>query len=119
MLRSAACIEDACIHEEDAMPTIEMTCPKCASTMVSFERNGVTVEQCTGCRGVFLDRGELEQLIDAESRYIASGSVDPRAANWPLPRQSPRSSGHAGGHGSSGHDGRQSGRRGFLGGLFD
>ena len=33
----------------------ELTCPKCQSPMRSYERNGVTVDQCTGCRGVFLD----------------------------------------------------------------
>lgn len=102
------------------MPMIEMTCPKCGSAMVSFERNGVTIEQCTGCRGVFLDRGELEQLIDAESRYLASGSGDPRATSWPLPGQRPRSSDHHDRErGSSGHGDRRSGRRGFLGDLFD
>ena len=37
--------------------------------MRSYERNGVTIDQCTGCRGVFLDRGELERLIDAESSF--------------------------------------------------
>jgi Zn-finger nucleic acid-binding protein len=41
-------------------------CPKCGSAMTSQERSGVVVEQCTGCRGVFLDRGELEALIDTE-----------------------------------------------------
>ena len=40
--------------------------------MVSFERNGVTIEQCQQCRGVFLDRGELEQLIDATERAYAA-----------------------------------------------
>jgi Zn-finger nucleic acid-binding protein len=29
----------------------------------------VTIDQCSGCRGVFLDRGELERLVDAESSY--------------------------------------------------
>jgi hypothetical protein len=38
----------------------ELVCPKCESPMRSYERNGVTIDQCTGCRGVFLDRGELE-----------------------------------------------------------
>ena len=47
----------------------EMICPKCQSPMRSYERNSVTVDQCTGCRGVFLDRGELERLVDAESAY--------------------------------------------------
>ncbi len=37
--------------------------------MTSYERNGITIDQCTECRGVFLDRGELERLIDAEAAY--------------------------------------------------
>lgn len=37
--------------------------------MRSYERNGVTVDQCSGCRGIFLDRGELEHLIDAEGAF--------------------------------------------------
>jgi Zn-finger nucleic acid-binding protein len=52
-----------------------LTCPKCGGDMRSYERNGVVVEQCTECRGLFLDRGELERLIDAESRHYGdSGS---------------------------------------------
>ena len=41
--------------------------------MRSYERNGVHVDQCTGCRGIFLDRGELERLVDAEARWNARG----------------------------------------------
>jgi Zn-finger nucleic acid-binding protein len=37
--------------------------------MRSYERNGVTVDQCSECRGIFLDRGELERLVDAESAW--------------------------------------------------
>jgi Zn-finger nucleic acid-binding protein len=37
--------------------------------MRSYERNGVVVDQCTECRGIFLDRGELERLVDAEDRH--------------------------------------------------
>lgn len=37
--------------------------------MRSYERNGVTVDQCGDCRGIFLDRGELERLIDAENSH--------------------------------------------------
>jgi Zn-finger nucleic acid-binding protein len=46
-----------------------MNCPKCDAGMKSYERNGIQVDQCTGCRGIFLDRGELEHLIDAESNF--------------------------------------------------
>jgi len=37
--------------------------------MRSYERNGITVDQCTECRGLFLDRGELEHLIGAENAF--------------------------------------------------
>jgi uncharacterized protein len=37
--------------------------------MRSYERSGVTIDQCTGCRGVFLDRGELERMVDAEGSF--------------------------------------------------
>ena len=37
--------------------------------MRSYERNGVVLEQCNECHGIFLDRGELERLIGAESAH--------------------------------------------------
>jgi Zn-finger nucleic acid-binding protein len=40
--------------------------------MRTYERNGVTVDQCTDCRGIFLDRGELERLVDAEQGWQRS-----------------------------------------------
>ena len=48
---------------------MELTCPKCHGSMRSYERGGVTVDQCSDCRGIFLDRGELERLIDAEASH--------------------------------------------------
>ena len=54
-----------------------LTCPKCRGEMRSYERNGVTVDQCGECRGIFLDRGELERLVDAELQYN-SPSPQPR-----------------------------------------
>jgi Zn-finger nucleic acid-binding protein len=38
-------------------------------------RNGVTIEQCTKCHGMFLDAGEFEQLLGAESSFLGR---DPR-----------------------------------------
>jgi uncharacterized protein len=46
-----------------------LTCPKCHGPMRTYERSGVTVDQCTECRGIFLDRGELERLVDAETSF--------------------------------------------------
>ncbi len=48
---------------------MQMTCPKCHGQMRQYERNGVTVDQCTECRGIFLDRGELERLTQAENAW--------------------------------------------------
>ena len=48
-----------------------LTCPKCGSEMRSYERNQVHVDQCTGCGGLFLDRGELEALVAAENAWHA------------------------------------------------
>ena len=51
---------------------MQMTCPKCHGEMRTYERSGVTIDQCTECRGIFLDRGELERLVDAEQGWQRS-----------------------------------------------
>jgi Zn-finger nucleic acid-binding protein len=48
--------------------------------MRTYERNGVNVDQCTGCKGIFLDRGELEALINAEASFSASAAPAAPAA---------------------------------------
>lgn len=101
-------------------PTATLTCPKCSGQMRSYERNGVTVDQCTDCRGIFLDRGELERLIEAEDVHYTSGAggrgeravgTDPRAAS------------DDSGYGDEYERGRGRGERkrrgGFLGDLLD
>ena len=39
--------------------------------MQTVERGGVRFEQCDSCRGIFLDHGELEQIVSAENSYYA------------------------------------------------
>ena len=56
--------------------------------MRTYERNGVHVDQCTECRGIFLDRGELEKLVDAENSWHGEG---PAAAPGPPPGAAPGS----------------------------
>ena len=48
----------------------QLTCPKCDAPLHRFERSGVVIERCTRCRGVFLDRGELEHLIEVEGALL-------------------------------------------------
>jgi Zn-finger nucleic acid-binding protein len=54
----------------------DLLCPKDQAAMRSIERNGVTIERCSECGGVFLDRGELERLMQAETAYTARGYRD-------------------------------------------
>ena len=37
--------------------------------MRTVDKNGVHIDQCEGCRGIFLDRGELEAIAGAESSF--------------------------------------------------
>jgi uncharacterized protein len=53
----------------------ELICPKCQGLMRTYERSGITVDQCGDCRGIFLDRGELERLVDAEQGWQRSHSA--------------------------------------------
>jgi Zn-finger nucleic acid-binding protein len=53
--------------------------------MRNYERNQVMVDQCTGCGGLFLDRGELERLYSAESAFY-----DGPPTGTSQPRQEPR-----------------------------
>jgi Zn-finger nucleic acid-binding protein len=43
--------------------------------MRQYERSGIHVDQCSECRGIFLDRGELERLIDAEAAFHAPAAA--------------------------------------------
>lgn len=55
-----------------------MQCPKCHAMMHTYNRNGVQIEQCSGCRGIFLDYGELEALTRLESQYTSQYGQVPR-----------------------------------------
>jgi len=46
-----------------------MRCPKCDVTLLASERQGVEVDHCPHCRGVWLDRGELDKIVDRYASY--------------------------------------------------
>ena len=108
--------------------------------MRTVDRQGIHIDQCDGCRGIFLDRGELESILQAEQRYTAAAAAPPpyqgggyAAPPPPQPtayygdsprgyRDSPRGY-HGGGYHDSprgyhgGHGKRR--RKSFLEELFD
>jgi Zn-finger nucleic acid-binding protein len=58
-------------------------CPKCQNVMKTVDKNGIHIEQCEGCRGIFLDRGELEQIASAESAYYSQAAPPPYRPDVP------------------------------------
>lgn len=50
-----------------------MKCPVCKDvTLLMSEKKGVEIDYCPECRGIWLDRGELEKLIQSEEKYVSS-----------------------------------------------
>ncbi len=54
-----------------------MQCPVDGETLVMTDRNGVEIDYCPKCRGVWLDRGELDKILD---RAAGSGPGAPAPA---------------------------------------
>jgi Zn-finger nucleic acid-binding protein len=101
-----------------------MKCPTCTDTaLVMTDRQGVEIDYCPQCRGVWLDRGELDKLIDrAGPTAVAAPAYAPTPARRPDFVDSDHGSHHSGhhsGHPSSG--GYPAGRRkkSWLSDIFD
>ena len=48
-----------------------MKCPVCKDvTLLMSEKKGVEIDYCPECRGIWLDRGELEKIMEKEDTYI-------------------------------------------------
>lgn len=85
-----------------------MQCPIDGSQLVMTERSGVEIDYCPQCRGVWLDRGELDKIIERSVPAAAPPPPPSRAYHDDRPTQ------------SSGEDRyRKKKRGGFLEDLFD
>ena len=85
-----------------------MKCPICAVDLVMSERSGIEIDYCPTCRGVWLDRGELDKIIERSQPVRAEA---PPAVAQGQTQLLPRKEYHGGGdhhgdhhdeHGSSG-----------------
>ncbi len=81
-----------------------MQCPVDGTTLVMTDRQGVEIDYCPQCRGVWLDRGELDKIVER------SAPEAPRAAA-PAPQS-------RGGY-DEGHAPRKKRRGSFLDDIFD
>ena len=52
-----------------------MKCPVCEASLQMTERSGVEIDYCPACRGVWLDRGELDKIIGRSGRDTGSGRL--------------------------------------------
>lgn len=43
-----------------------MCCPKCGSTLLTVDYKGIAIDECSHCKGVWLDASELEQILRLE-----------------------------------------------------
>lgn len=103
-----------------------MLCPVCKVGLHMSDRQGIEIDYCPQCRGIWLDRGELDKIIE---RNVASEAPAPAApqAPPPSPQGGPWQQGggypqQGYGQGGYGHDPRyykHKRRKSFLEELFD
>ncbi len=61
-----------------------MKCPIDGATLTMSERSGIEIDYCPECRGVWLDRGELDKILDR-----VAAEAGPATAAPPAPPQAP------------------------------
>ena len=99
-----------------------MDCPICRTVnLVVSERQGIEIDYCPQCRGVWLDRGELDKIIDRASVAMPVGATEDRTPYYrdrPEYRDRPDPSYAYQDHRHGGY-GKRKKREGFLSDLFD
>jgi len=53
-----------------------MKCPNCNVSLLMTDRNGIEIDYCPECRGVWLDRGELDKIIERSSQNVKQSKAD-------------------------------------------
>ena len=114
--RLISCASDIPVTNQEALmtDTAAMPCPVCRVPLVMSERQGVEIDYCPQCRGVWLDRGELDKIIERGAQDSTPRPSQPT----PDPdhgRGSDRSYSHH--HHQGGHPPKR--RKSFLEELFD
>jgi uncharacterized protein len=68
-----------------------MKCPICNLDLLMAERQGIEIDYCPQCRGIWLDRGELDKIIERSSADSGGSPSRPNAVNDPpLSSEPPR-----------------------------
>ncbi len=97
-----------------------MQCPVCKEvTLVMADRQGIEVDYCPRCRGVWLDRGELDKLIERSAAQSGQWAAEGRTQYLSEPRDYSMHREYDDDRHYRGDDYRRRKKRGFLGELFD
>ena len=91
-----------------------MKCPVCNIELRMSERQGIEIDYCPECRGVWMDRGELDKVIERSLPASAVGDGGSRVEPY---RYNPSRYTVAGGDGYAGY--RTHKKKSLLGELFD
>lgn len=70
-----------------------MSCPVCRVPLAMSDRSGIEIDYCPQCRGVWLDRGELDKIIERAANDApapAQPAAAPPVAAPPPPQQAPQ-----------------------------
>ena len=59
-------------------PAVGMPCPVCKVALTMSERQGVEIDYCPQCRGVWLDRGELDKILERSAAADAAATMGRR-----------------------------------------
>jgi Zn-finger nucleic acid-binding protein len=92
-----------------------MKCPIDGSDLVMTERQGIEIDYCPKCRGVWLDRGELDKIID---RSAAPAAQQPAPTPWTEPAAPAHQPQHQYGHDQH-YQLRHKKKKSFLSEIFD
>jgi uncharacterized protein len=90
-----------------------LLCPTCKTALSIADRSGIEIDFCPSCRGVWLDRGELDKILDR-----SAATMPPPRSEAAYSRPAPSPVDHR--HGYSDHRGhRHPKKKSFLSEIFD
>ncbi len=94
-----------------------MKCPNCEATLVMAARQGIEIDYCPNCRGVWLDKGELDKIIERSAAY--NMGPDPESRDEGRKSYPPQSGTYNDTYYKNDPHYKHRKKKGFLGDLFD
>lgn len=97
-----------------------MPCPVCKTALTMSERQGIEIDYCPQCRGIWLDRGELDKIIERSAAHDRAPPPPQATAPAPQSQQQPWRGDRSHGYDPRSQHGYHPRRRkSFLEELFD